>query len=61
MEKEKSWKKITNIGNLIIKGWKRLAKKHGLKIKKDLNSRTHQKQRKTQEVRKLIIKYVSIA
>ncbi len=33
MEKEKSWKKITNIGNLIIKGWKRLAKKHGLKIK----------------------------
>ncbi len=33
MEKEKSWKKITKIGNSVIKGWKRLAKKHGLKIK----------------------------
>ena len=33
MEKEKSWKKITKIGNSVIKGWKRLAKKHGIKIK----------------------------
>ena len=33
MKREKSWKKITNIGISIIRRWKKLAKKHSLKIK----------------------------
>jgi len=33
MEREQSWKKITNIGISIIRRWKKLANKHGLKIK----------------------------
>ncbi len=32
MEKEKSWEKISRTGKLIKKKWKKLAKKHGLKI-----------------------------
>jgi len=33
MEREKSWDKITNIGNGISKQWKLLAKKHDINIK----------------------------
>ena len=33
MDKEKSWKKITKIGKSIMLNWKKIAKKHKLKIK----------------------------
>ena len=33
MEKEKSWKKITEIGSYIMQNWKKIAKKNKLKIK----------------------------
>ncbi len=33
MEKEKSWNKITELGNRLIKIWKKLSIKHNLKIK----------------------------
>ena len=33
MEKQKSWKYITNLGNYIVAKWKGIAKKHKVKIK----------------------------
>ena len=33
MERIKSWKIITKIGDKIVNGWKKLAAKHNLKIK----------------------------